>query len=68
MTLYQLLQTLQSAKNMVVTVLDGSNKELVKFFAEGYENIVVSILSQDVAKLTITNQNAITVVVGEVSA
>ncbi len=68
MTLYQLLQTLQNAKNMVITVLDGSNAELVKFYAEGYENIVVSILSQDVAKLTISNQNAITVVVGEVSA
>lgn len=68
MTLYQLLQTLQNAKNMVITVLDGSNTELVKFYAEGYENIVVSILSQDVAKLTITNPNNITVVVGEVSA
>lgn len=68
MTLYQLLQTLQSAKNMVVTVLDGSNKELVKFFAEGYENIVIAVLEQDVAKLTVNNANAITVVVGEVSA
>lgn len=68
MTLYQLLQTLQSAKNMVVTVLDGSNKELVKFYAEGYENIVIAVLEQDVAKLTVNNANAITVVVGEVSA
>ena len=68
MTLAQLLAALQNAEKILVTVLDGTNKELVKFYAGGYENILPSILSQDVAKLTVINATAITVVVGEVSA
>lgn len=68
MTLSQLLASLQNAEKILVTVLDGSNVELVKFYAGGYENILDSILSQDVAKLTVNNANAITVVIGEVSA
>lgn len=68
MTLTQLLAALQNAEKILVTVLDGSNHELVKFYAGGYENILVSILSQNVAKLTVTNATAITVVIGEVSA
>ncbi len=68
MTLTQLLASLQNAEKILVTVLDGSNHELVKFYAGGYENILDSILSQDVAKLTVTNATAITVVIGEVSA
>ena len=68
MTLSQLLASLQNAEKILVTVLDGSNVELVKFYAGGYENILDTILSQDVAKLTVNNANAITVVIGEVSA
>lgn len=68
MTLTQLLASLQNAEKILVTVLDGSGTELVKFYAGGYENILDSILSQDVAKLTVTNATAITVVIGEVSA
>ena len=68
MTLTQLLSALQNAEKILVTVLDGSNKELVKFYAGGYQNILDSILSQNVAKLTVANANAITVVIGEISA
>ena len=68
MTLTQLLASLQNAEKILVTVLDGANVELVKFYAGGYENILDSILSQNVAKLTVTNATAITVVIGEVSA
>lgn len=68
MTLTQLLAALQNAEKILVTVLDGSNKELVKFYAGGYQNILDSILSQNVAKLTVVNANAITVVIGEISA
>ena len=68
MTLTQLLAALQNAEKILVTVLDGSNAELVKFYAGGYQNILNSILSQNVAKLTIVNANAITVVIGEISA
>lgn len=68
MTLTQLLSALQNAEKILVTVLDGSNAELVKFYAGGYQNILDSILSQNVAKLTVVNANAITVVIGEISA
>ena len=68
MTLTQLLSALQNAEKILVTVLDGSNAELVKFYAGGYQNILDSILSQNVAKLTVANANAITVVIGEISA
>ncbi len=68
MTLAQLLASLQNAEKILVTVLDGTNVELVKFYAGGYENILPTILAQDVAKLTVANATAITVVVGEVSA
>ena len=68
MTLTQLLASLQNAEKILVTVLDGSNAELVKFYAGGYENILDSILSQNVAKLTVASATAITVVIGEVSA
>lgn len=68
MTLTQLLAALQNAEKILVTVLDGSNAELVKFYAGGYQNILDSILSQNVAKLTVVNANAITVVIGEISA
>lgn len=53
---------------MLVTVLDGTNAELIKFYAEGYDQVVDEILAETVAKLTVTNANAITVVIGEVSA
>ena len=69
MTLAELLASLQNAEKIVVTVVNGSdNKELVKFYASGYEQILSSILSQDVAKLTVVGAAAITVVVGTVSA
>ena len=69
MTLEQLLASLQNAEKIVVTVINGSdNKELVKFYASGYEQILASILAQDVAKLTVVGATAITVVVGEISA
>lgn len=68
MTLTQLLASLQNAEKILVTVLDGSKAELVKFYAGGYENILDSILSQNVAKLTVASATAITVVIGEVSA
>lgn len=68
MTLTQLLASLQNAEKILVTVLDGSNKELVKFYAGGYENILDSILSQNVAKLTVASATAITVIIGEISA
>lgn len=69
MTLTQLLASLQNAEKILVTVLDGStNKELVKFYAGGYENILDSILLQNVAKLTVASATAITVIIGEISA
>ena len=68
MTLSQLLASLQNSEKILVTVLDGSGTELVKFYAGGYENILDSILSQNVAKLTVANATAITVVIGEISA
>lgn len=68
MTLSQLLASLQNSEKILVTVLDGSKAELVKFYAGGYENILDSILSQNVAKLTVGSATAITVVIGEVSA
>ena len=68
MTLLQLLSALQNANKMLVTVLDGTNAELIKFYAEGYDQVVDEILAETVAKLTVTNANAITVVIGEVSA
>lgn len=68
MTLAQLLASLQNAEKILVTVLDGTNAELVKFYAGGYQNILDSILTQDVAKLTVSSATAITVVVGEISA
>ena len=68
MTLLQLLSALQNANKMLVTVLDGTGAELIKFYAEGYDQVVDEILAETVAKLTVTNANAITVVIGEVSA
>lgn len=68
MTLTQLLASLQNAEKILVTVLDGSKAELVKFYAGGYENILDSILSQNVAKLTVASATAITVIIGEISA
>jgi len=68
MTLLELLTALQNASKMLVTVLDGSGKELIKFYAEGYDQVVDEILVENVAKLTINGNNAITVVIGEVSA
>ena len=44
MTLAQLLAALQNAEKILVTVLDGANVELVKFYAGGYENILATIL------------------------
>lgn len=68
MTLSELLATLQNTAAMVVTVKDTDNSDLVKFYANGYEQIVESVLSREVDKLTVAN-NAITVVLkGGISA
>ena len=68
MTLSELLGTLQNTATMIVTVKDADNSDLVKFYANGYEQIVESVLSREVDKLTVAN-NAITVVLkGGISA
>lgn len=69
MTLSEFLASLQNAGAIQVTVLDSDNTELVKLFAAGYGQLLVSLLAREVDKVTILNQSAVSVVLqGELSA
>ena len=69
MTLSEFLASLQNAGAIQVTVLDSDNTELVKLFAAGYSQLLVSLLARTVEKVTILNQSAVSVVLqGELSA
>ena len=67
MTLEDFFAALQN-KNMVVAVMkDGV--ELTKIYASGYEQLLATLLAEEVDKITIQNTNQATVeLVGTVSA
>ena len=67
MTLEDFFAALQN-KNMVVAVIkDGF--ELTKIYASGYEQLLTTLLEEEVEKITIANTNNATVeLVGTVSA
>lgn len=66
MTLGELFAALQNP-NMVVTVMKN-NAELTRIYVSGYEQLLTALLSEEVSKITVMNQNAATVeLVGQVS-
>ena len=67
MTLEDFFAALQN-KNMVVAVMKDS-VELTKIYASGYEQLLATLLAEEVDKITIQNTNQATVeLVGTVSA
>ena len=67
MTLSELLVTLQNTANMVVTVKEG-DKELIKFYAAGYEQVLAATLAREIDKTTVGNNQITVVLKGGVSA
>lgn len=68
MTLSEFLTALNNP-GAVVTIIESNNTELIKLYAAGYAQLLASLLAREVDKVTVTNTNAITVVLkGEVSA
>lgn len=61
MTLTELLESLENASKIVVTVNDSDDTELVTFFAGGYEQILGSLLEREIDKLSIKSNTAIVV-------
>ena len=61
MTLTELLESLDNASKIVVTVNDSDDTELVTFFAGGYTQILGSLLEREIDKLSIKSNTAIVV-------
>lgn len=59
MTLSEFLVALTNA-DALVTVIDG-DKELVKLYAPGYNQLLAVLLAREVAQVTVVNPKAITV-------
>ena len=61
MTVEQFLAALTNDK-MLITILDYDDSELVKLYAQGYEQLLASLLAETVDKITISGNAAITIV------
>lgn len=60
MTLSEFLIALTNSQ-MLVTILDSDNTELIKTYAPGYAQLVSSLLARTVDKITIVNNQAATI-------
>ena len=47
--------------NAVVTIIDDDNKELVKVYASGSDQLLATLLARNVAKFKVNSPTAITV-------
>jgi hypothetical protein len=47
--------------NAVVTIIDDDNKELVKVYASGSDQLLATLLARNVAKFKVSSPTAITV-------
>ena len=68
MTLAELLVTLQNAAKIVVFVKNADGSDLITFYANGYEQVLASVLARDVDKLTVGSNQITVVLKGGVSA
>lgn len=66
MTLEEFFAALQNP-NMVITVKKGGT-ELTKIYASGYEQLLTSLLAEEVSTISILNNNAATIELVSVSA
>lgn len=64
MTLTQFLAALTNT-NMVVTVLDSNDTELVKMYAAGYQQLLETLLAKTVSQITFVSAQAVTVKLAE---
>lgn len=60
MTLSEFLAALTNPQ-AVVTVVDSDNTELIKLYAAGYSQLLSTLLSREIDKVTIAQMNAVTV-------
>lgn len=60
MTVQQFLAALTNDK-MLITILDYDDSELVKLYAQGYEQLLASLLSRDIEAVTVVNQTSATI-------
>ena len=65
MTLSQFFAALQNGSKVLVTikenVSEGTPTELAKIYASGYEQLLTTILSREIAAIEIKNQNDVIV-------
>lgn len=64
MTLTQFLAALTNT-NMVVTVLDSNDVELVKMYAAGYQQLLATLLAKTVSQITFVSAQAVTIKLAE---
>ena len=62
MTVTQFLSSLQNAGQIQVVIQNENNETLVKLFADGYEQLLATLLARTIEKVTITSTTSITVV------
>lgn len=65
MTLAQLLATLDDNASLMVTLVDSSANNLIKFNAAGYEAVDSATLARTVNKITVNGQYAISVLIAD---
>lgn len=68
MTLAELLVTLQNADKIVVNVKESDGSNLITFYANGYAQVLGSVLAREVDKLTVNNGKIDVVLKGGLSA
>lgn len=59
MTVQQFLAALTNDK-MLVTIVDSDDTELVKLYAQGYEQLLSTLLAREIATCTIVNPTSAT--------
>lgn len=68
MALSELLATLQNADKITVEVKEADESALITFFANGYQQVLASVLAREVNKLTVGGNKIVVVLKGSVSA